>query len=237
MNNAQRSAPANSGPKERNRTESAYAELRADLLACRLLPGTKLNIVDLTTRHGVSLGAVREALSRLTAEGLVIAEMNRGYRVAPVSEAELLDLTSTRIDIEVACLRMAIHAGGVEWESRIVAEHHRLSRTPERVVGDEHRVSDVWAEAHKDFHAALVSACDSPWRLRLRGLLYDQTERYRRLSVPALPQERDIAAEHKALMDATLARDEKLAAKLIATHLNATTARVRALSELVSEQS
>src|SRR4051794_8168118 len=189
MNAASRSSTAPIAPKERNRTESAYAELRADLLACRLLPGAKLNIVDLTTRHGVSLGAVREALSRLAAEGLVIAEMNRGYRVAPVSEPELLDLTSTRIDIEVACLRMAMRVGGVEWESRIVAAHHRLSRTPERVAGDEDRVSDVWAEAHKDFHAALVFACDSPWRLRLRSLLYDQTERYRRLSVPAAPQE------------------------------------------------
>ncbi len=236
MTNAQKSAMPSLATKERNRTESAYAELRADLLACRLLPSAKLNIVDLTTRHGVSLGAVREALSRLTAEGLVIAEMNRGYRVAPVSELELLDLTSTRIEIEVTCLRLAIRAGGVEWESRIVAEHHRLSRTPERVVGDEDRVSDVWADAHKDFHAALVSACDSPWRLRLRSLLYDQTERYRRLSVPALPQERDIAAEHKALMDAALARDEKLAAKLITAHLNATTARVRALAQLDPEQ-
>ena len=103
---------------------------------------------------------------------------------------------------------------------------------PERVSGDEHRISDVWAEAHKEFHSALVSACDSPWRLRLRSLLYDQTERYRRLSVPALPQERDIAAEHKELMEATLTRDDKLATKLITAHLNATTARVRALAEL-----
>ena len=216
--------------KETNLSEAAYLALRADLLACRLPPGARLNIAELSGRLSVSLGAVREALSRLTAEGLAIAEMNRGFRAAPVSETELLDLTSTRIEIETSCLRRSIAAGGVDWEARIVAAHHRLSRTPERAPGDASRISDDWASAHKDFHEALVAACDSPWRLRLRNLLYDQTERYRRLSAPALSQERNLAAEHMAIMEATLARRADVAVELMATHLNVTTARVRALA-------
>ncbi len=217
---------------EANLTEGAYATLRGDLLACRLRPGAKLNIGGLAAELEVSLGAVREALSRLTAEGFVTAETNRGYRVAPVSETELLDLTSTRIEVEVACLRRAMRAGGVEWETRIVAAHHRLARTPERVLGDENRITEDWAHAHKQFHAALVEACDSPWRLHLRGFLYDQTERYRRLSAPSLPQERDVAAEHRTLMEATLARDEERASDLLASHLNITALRVQALARM-----
>ena len=220
--------------KEPNLTEAAYATLRGDLLSCRLPPGEKLNIASLSTRLGVSLGAVREALSRLSAEGLVIAATNRGYSVAPVSETELLDLTSTRIELESACLLRSIRAGGVDWETGIIAAHHRLSRTPERVAGDANRISDAWAEAHKEFHSALVSACDSAWRMRLRSFLYDQTERYRRLSVPALSQERDLAGEHRALMDASLARDEERAMQLLAAHLNTTAARVRALAQVES---
>ena len=222
----------NPASRDTNLTEAAYVALRSDLLACRLPPGAKLNIAELSAQLSVSLGAVREALSRLTAEGLVVAELNRGFRAAPVSETELLDLTSTRVEIEAGCLRRAIGVGGVEWESRIVAAHHRLTRTPERVADDEQRISDEWAAAHKEFHEALVSACDSPWRLRLRNLLYDQTERYRRLSAPASSQERNLAVEHRALMEAVLARDEPVAVALMTSHLKITTSRVQALAEL-----
>jgi DNA-binding GntR family transcriptional regulator len=184
---------------------------------------------------GVSLGAIREALSRLTAEGLVTSSTNKGFRAAPVSESELLDLTSTRIEMETACLRRSTRLGGVDWETRIVASHHRMSRIPERATDDPRRINDLWAEAHREFHAALVSACDSPWRMRLREFLYDQTERYRRLSVPALPEERDLAAEHMALMEAALARDEYLVCKLLSQHINITAGRVRALADPSSQ--
>ncbi|MDH7796921.1 MULTISPECIES: FCD domain-containing protein [unclassified Beijerinckia] len=216
---------------EPNLTNAAYATLRGELLACRLRPNEKLNIAALSAQLGVSLGAVREALSRLTSEGLVTAETNRGFRVAGVSESDLLDLTSTRIELETACLRRAIRAGGVEWETQVVAAHHRLSRTPEREAGDLERVNEEWAVAHKEFHAALIAACESPWRMRLRDFLFDQTERYRRLSVLAPQQERDLPAEHRALMEATLARAEDTAVALLTAHLDATASRVRALVE------
>ena len=69
----------------RNLTQGAYEGLRADLLACRVTPGSKLKIQDLCERFSVSLGAIREALSRLTSEGLVISEPQRGFRAAPIS--------------------------------------------------------------------------------------------------------------------------------------------------------
>ncbi|QCI69297.1 FCD domain-containing protein [Phreatobacter stygius] len=211
-------------------TEAAYLALRADILACRLAPGEKIKINDICASRGVSLGAIREALSRLTADGLVVAEAQRGFSVAPVSQDDLIDLTSTRIEMELACLGRALERGDVEWETGIVAAYHRLSRTPERVDGDPMVVSEDWALAHKAFHAALVAACDSPWRLRLRAILYDQSERYRRLSVPAASHERPIDAEHRALMDAALARDVALVGRLMRDHLNETTRRVLPLA-------
>lgn len=71
-------------------------------------PGSKLPIDQVAERFGVSLGAVREALSRLTSDRLVIAEPQRGFSVAPVSAADLIDLTTVRIDIETRCLRRSI---------------------------------------------------------------------------------------------------------------------------------
>src|SRR6202040_4309014 len=97
-------------------TQGAYEALRGDLLACRILPGRKLKIQELCTRFSVSLGAIREALSRLTSEGLVVAEPQRGFRAAPISASDLVDLTMVRVEIDSLCLRRAIACGDVDWE-------------------------------------------------------------------------------------------------------------------------
>ncbi len=205
-----------------NRTQGAYEALRADLLSCRILPGSRLKIQELCTRFSVSLGAIREALSRLTSEGLVVAEPQRGFRAAPISAADLRDLTLARIEIETLCLRRAISTGSVDWEAGLVAASHRLSRTPERVPNDPARSNDDWAEAHAAFHRALVGGCDSPWLLRLRAQLYDQSERYRRLSIPLSGTTRNVQDEHQNIVQAALDRDAEKATKLLAAHLEAT---------------
>ena len=213
-------------------TVAAYERLRADVLACRLRPGQRLKINELCTSLSVSLGAIREALSRLTAEGLIVAAPQRGFSVAPISRAELEDLTSVRIEIEQSCLRQAIARGNLAWESRLVASLHELSRTPERVTGDEARLNEDWVRVHGAFHTALVAACDSPWRLRLRTQLYAQAERYRRLSVPLARSVRNLRDEHRRLAEAALARDADAAARLMAEHLRRTAAILTSEAEL-----
>jgi len=211
--------------KERptNLTQGAYARLRADLLACRIAPGSRLKIQDLCAEHAVSLGAIREALSRLTSEGLVVAEPQRGFRAAPISPEDLADLTRVRIEIDGLCLKRAIELGDLDWEARLVAAFHRLSRLPERAPGDLVRSNEDWAEAHGAFHAALVEGCGSPWLMRLHRQLYDQSERYRRLSVSLAPTGRKIADEHQKILDAVLARDADKAVALLGAHLARTT--------------
>lgn len=206
-----------------NLTQGAYESLRADLLACRILPGKRLKIQELCAKFSVSLGAIREALSRLTSEGLVVAEPQRGFRAAPISAADLADLTMVRIEIETLCLGWAIALGDVDWEARLVASAHRLSRTPERDINDPARSNEDWAEAHSAFHLALVDGCGSPWLLHLHALLYAQSERYRRLSVPFAAQGRNVDEEHRAIVAATLARDTENAKRLLTAHLEATT--------------
>jgi DNA-binding GntR family transcriptional regulator len=205
-----------------NMTQGAYESLRADLLACRILPGKRLKIQELCTQFSVSLGAIREALSRLTSEGLVVAEPQRGFRAAPISAADLADLTMVRVEIETLCLERAIAYGDVGWEACLVAAAHRLSRTPERDLNDPARTNEDWAEAHSAFHLALVDGCGSPWLLHLHALLYAQSERYRRLSVPFAAKGRNVDKEHQAIVTATLARDAENATRLLAAHLEAT---------------
>lgn len=166
---------------------------------------------------------MREALSRLTSEGLVISEPQRGFRAAPISVADLRDLTMVRIEIERLCITRAIAAGTVDWEVKLVAAFHRLSRTPERAVTDPMRSDDEWADAHAAFHWALVGGADSPWLLRIHSQLYAQSERYRRLSVPLGTEERNVGQEHQSIMDAALKRDTAGAVALMTRHLAVTT--------------
>ncbi len=217
-------------------SEEVYRGIRSDVLECKLLPGAKLRINDFCTRFGVSLGAVREALARLAADGLVRSEPQRGFFVAPVSREELVDLTRVRVDIEGLCLRSAMSRGDVAWESAIVAASYRLSRVDERDPLDKVHLNASWSMVHADFHLALVAACDSPWLLRLRAMLFEQSERYRRLSVPVRRGDRNVNAEHQVLMDAVIARDAERAYGAMKIHFERTTAIILAAPWLLETE-
>jgi DNA-binding GntR family transcriptional regulator len=128
-----------------------------------------------------------------------------------------------RTEIDSLCLKRAIACGNVKWEASLVAATHRLARTPERVPDDPARSNDDWADAHAAFHLALVEGCNSPWLLNLHSLLYAQSERYRRLSVPFAARSRKVNEEHQAIVNATLARDTEVAVRLLVAHLETTT--------------
>lgn len=219
-------------PESGSLTAEAFSRIRSEILACRLPPGQKLVIADLCQQLGFSLGAVREALARLTSEGLVEAEPRKGFRVAPITEAELKDITEVRGKIESLCLENAIRNGDVKWEAGIVSTLFELSRTSLQDPDDPARVSEVWADTHRRLHEALVAACDSPWLLRLREILFVQSERYRRVSVPLDRAGRDLHGEHKEIADAAIARDVEKASAALRDHLQKTT-RILIASDVV----
>ena len=203
-------------------TQDAYDRLRADLLSCRLPPGEKLRIEILCQRISAGSSAVREALSRLASEGFVIMEPQRGFRVTPLSFAELRDLTATRCQIEALCIRDAVAHADVEWEAGIVTALHRLARTPKRAEGDPARYNDAFGTANARFHAAVVAACRSPSLLQIRETLFYRQERYLWLSMPLATIERDLHAEHEEIARLALARDAEAAASATASHLQRT---------------
>lgn len=201
---------------------AAYDRLRSDLLSCRLAPGEPIKINEISAALGTNPIAIREALSKLTSEGLVTSEAQKGFRAAPISAAELRDLTKVRIEIECLCLKNAIANGDIIWETGIVGALHGLLRTPMHAADDEQRNSDDWAATHARYHEALVASCDSPLLLGFRATLFAQSERYRRLSVPLAEFDRDLDKEHRDLANAVIARQNDEAARLMAMHLQTT---------------
>jgi GntR family carbon starvation induced transcriptional regulator len=213
-----------------SQTEDVYGQLRGALLSGRYLPDQKLKISELCGEVQGSLGAVREALSRLLAEGLVVSESYKGYSVAPVSRTDLISLTNARIEIERLCLASSLANGDLEWEGRLVALLHQMNR--HSPLEDAANTIEDWSRLHTAFHDALVSACDNPWLLRMHRTLHEQSERYRRfvLKLNAGLEEssrrqvaRDTTTEHRDLLDAALARDIDRMNTLMAAHLQRTT--------------
>ena len=210
-------------PKSKTHGEGVYHKVRAEILACRYPPGSRLKIQDLCEEHDVSNGAVREALSRLASESLVLLEPQKGFRVMSLSRTELIDLTEARIQIELVCLHLAIQNRTLKWEGDIVGAAHRLSRQTEREPSDPLRLSEPWAQAHAVFHQSLVASCPVQHLLRMRQQLFEMSERYRQISVPLRHMERDVAKEHGEIKDAVLAGDTQRVEKLMRQHLELTT--------------
>ncbi len=205
----------------RSQTAMAYVRLRQDLLAGLYGPGARLKISDLAETLEVSPGAVREALSRLIPEQLVVCRDQKGFVVAPLSIQDLEDLTDLRCEMEAIALRRSVAQGDEGWEAGVLASAHRLRRT-KRFEDEGRTLTLERVERHAAFHAALVNACGNRRLLDLLAQLYQQSARYRGLSVYA-ERGRDIDAEHQALVDAALDRDADRLVELMTTHFRTTT--------------
>ncbi|KWX26240.1 GntR family transcriptional regulator [Mycolicibacterium wolinskyi] len=202
---------------------SVFEELRSDILAGRLEPGTKLPFANLVTRFSCSVGTIREALQRLSEQGLVVSEWQQGFKVTEISAEDLADLTEARCEIESMALRFAIERADMEWEAQTVSAHHILDRTPMYDDADPARFTEKWVTAHGAFHDALLLGCPNR-RIRTTAMsLRESAELYRRWSAPLHDRERDIAGEHRAIADAVVARDADLATRLLREHIQRTT--------------
>lgn len=209
-----------SGPRQ-NLAISAYRQLKHDIIRGCYAPGQKLLMTHLKEHYGASTGPLREALSQLVADRLVVAISQRGYRVAPMSLAELNDIYDARAQLEGLILRLAIERGDDDWEAMVLATAHLLAKVTDINTPDD--LLEIWDQRHKAFHTAIASGCNSPHLLQMRNTLFDQVERYRHLwlqetvmSPQALELKRQ---EHSALVDVILARDTAQADTLMRDHL------------------
>lgn len=204
----------------RSLTTQAFERLRGDILSGRLQPSQRLRIQALSDHYQIGATAIREALFRLLADGLVESEDQRGFNVAPVAKEDVFDLIDTRIELESSALRSSIERGGIEWESALLANYHRLVKTPPPSSPEN---LPAWDEAHRRFHEALLAGCQSRWTLKMCRMLFDQSERYRNLAYTGTSKyKRDLRSEHRLLMEATMARDPEKATQLLADHYTAT---------------
>lgn len=215
MPQTQKNTPARRpGGGKATRASTVADALRRAILRGDLAPGQKVNLDQLREAHQVSLSPLREAVSRLVAGGLVEFEDQRGYRIAPVSAANLEEVTRLRAELEGMALDQAILRAGLDWESDVLSALHRLSRSP-RDTSDPTSL-DTWDEAHLQFHRALIGGCDMPLLLGFCDTLLAQNQRYHRLhpDAPCPPE------DHGAIAEAAIRRDGAAAVSLLRTHID-----------------
>jgi len=200
---------------------TVYDRLQTDILTGKLKPGVKLRLKDLIEQYDTGNSPLREALNRLSANGMVVREENRGFRVPPASNKELVELTRTRCWLEEIALRESIVNGDSDWEERIVLAFHWLARAARTGDASQH-TSPEWEDHHREFHLALISACDSAILIGFCAELHQRSFRYRNLAEVVEYRDRHELEEHEELQKAVLSRDADQAVELLKKHYTVT---------------
>lgn len=214
--------PALSPSAPSTQASHVYDRLREDLLSGRLAPSRKLQMRFLMETYQTGQTPLREALNRLTADGLVEVREQRGFYVRDISRAELAELTKTRCWVESLALRESMAASTPQWEEELVLAQHLLSRTPRSLNATAFEDNPEWERLHRIFHRILIANCGSQSLIAFCGQLADQLYRYRRLSIRKAFPSRPVGDEHAAIATAILSGDPELAVKLLTAHYQKT---------------
>jgi DNA-binding GntR family transcriptional regulator len=218
------------GPPK-TQAEAAYRRLRRDIRSGLLEPRRWLRLTELRDTYGFGWSPLREALFLLTAENLVVAEGQRGFRVAPISEADFVDALILRNKLEDDALAASIRLGDDAWEAEIVAALHRISKLPPHWEIMDTLASEEQQRRHHLFHASLLAACPSQWTLRFWDQLQQQIERYQRIVLrrvdPPVAAVEGIQQAHELITEAVLARRFGQAVEALRAHNDWSNALIR----------
>lgn len=186
--------------------------LRADLLTGRLGPGDQIVQETLAERYGVSRVPLREALKTLESEGQVIHHPNRGYFVADLSVADVLEVYRLRSLLEAEAIGLAVPSLGEDDIAVLAA----LLAGIERAAAE----ADVIAMtvANRSFHFAIFDASGMPRLTRLLHQLWDATDVFRAQYFQQAVNRERVSGEHAAMLVALRARDSTRLVRLHDEH-------------------
>ena len=196
---------------------STYETIKRDIIAGELAPGSKLKLDALKSRYETGVSTLRETLNRLSSDGFVVAEEQRGFFVTQVSREDLIEITHLRVLLECDALRASVINGDTDWEGDLVAAHHKLHLMEKKLLAGDTSQKETWKRYDWMFHLALIRACNSRNLLQLHATIYDKYLRYQML---VLTYRGEAAVdEHHKMFEAALNRDADSAAKYLEEHI------------------
>jgi DNA-binding GntR family transcriptional regulator len=211
--------------KSTGKNATVYDRLRDEILNCRIPPGAQIFEQDLANRFGMSKSPVREALLRLRQQGLVEVKARSGYRVSPMSVAEVNEMYEMRIMYETTCAALAVAHASDEAIARL-----DMFRTAPK----SNDVTD-WTAMNRRFHMELAGICGNNRLARTAAEFIDQFTRFTHVSMSRLRQPLrldKLLDEHAAVVVAIRDRDRRRAQSILKGHIE--TSRRRILDALSS---
>ena len=219
---------SNSKKVSKTLADFAYQTIRADIIRGELKADEKLRLSNLCKKYDIGMSPLREALARLIGDALVVTEGQRGFWVAPLSIDELVDISRVRNLLEGEALQRSMVHGDDAWRTQLTHAFEALTQVETELAGRNRDVVPEWEHANRHFHEVLVSRCGSPWLQRILKMLYQQSERYRRISLIRKGSNRSLHDEHEAIYEAVMAGNVLKACRLVELHLQLTSDAVRA---------
>ncbi|WP_163264644.1 GntR family transcriptional regulator [Chelativorans alearense] len=197
--------------------ENAYRQIRHDIIFGKLQPGARLRLDGLKPAYLASISTLREILSRLSSERFVVAEGQRGFEVAPVSQQHFREVAVMRELLEGHALKESFERGDVEWEGRVVAAHHKLARMEARMGAGDRSETELWKRYDREFHGALISACGSRALMEAHRQIFDHYLRYQIIAV--IYRGQAASDEHRQLLACAVERNHATAMEVLGHHI------------------
>ena len=192
-----------------------FDELKREILSLALQPGTPLDETSLSERFEMSRSPVREALVRLSAEGLVVMLSNRSTLVAPINMAEFPRYVEALDFLQRINTRLAA-------QNRTDSE---IALMEKAAVAFDRACSNndylAMSATNRDFHMAIASAGKNPYLTRSYGQLLDEGRRILHMHfdyIKASTTDSLLGSEHQDMIDAIRARDIGAADRLAHEH-------------------
>jgi DNA-binding GntR family transcriptional regulator len=213
------------------KVDYAYAEVRERIMSGALPHGATVNQEALAAELDVSTTPLREAMRRLSAEGLVVLGAHRDARVAPLTATEARSLFEIRQQLDPLAVRLAA-------ERRDEADTAHIREAAAFLEPLDAGSGLAALQVHRAFHAALYRASHNELLIGLLDGLWDKADRYRRAALETREDSPDdrarVRAEHRAVMAAVLDGDPDAAEQHMRSHVASSLGR-RAIDLLTED--
>ena len=199
-----------------------YDTLREGLIWGRWRSGEQLKPQYLKEELNCTPGVLREALLRLSGEGMVLLVKNAGFRVASYGEETFREAAHLRLLLECEAAELAVKRGDFEWEMAVNTAHHNLAYIEDQMAtaDDITPFAQRWSKLDWAFHSAVLSACGSKLLMRRYRSVYDTFRMYAAAQIDnfgfLVPGTID---EHRTIFETAIQRDADGCIEAIKAHL------------------
>jgi DNA-binding GntR family transcriptional regulator len=203
-----------------NLADKAYDLIRKDILTCSLLPGQQIVQAQLVDKYKMGTTPIREALQRLTHDGLVQPVPRSGYVVSHITFNDLRELYELRSVIEMATVRFAA-IRGTEEQLRKIAERANFT-----YIYNNREDYIRFLERNRDFHCSIAEIGGNKRLTETLSRLLDEMFRIFHLGLDLRDSAEEMREEHVSLAKALCDRDDDLAMKLVSNQITQSLQRV-----------